>query len=204
MAENNMGRRLQSMQAFMEVAKYLDESPQHVIPILLGASENEIQELKDSHRLWRKMVAHLLNSIVLEITVKVIWELDNNAACPHTHNIRRLYGELEDKSQQELKQIYDDKAALLAGLGGNDKKGRSIRLGELVQLQSLHEALEANEDTIKNFKYDTEFKGKSSAMGSIIWEGDIGWTLPPLSQRIPEALYCYAKNRLQVADQSEE
>ena len=39
-----------------------------------------------------KNVAHMLNAIVLEIAIKVIWELDNNEDCRYTHNICSLFG----------------------------------------------------------------------------------------------------------------
>ena len=38
-----------------------------------------------------------------------------------------------------------------------------MRIGDLVQLQTLRDALVANEDTMKNFKYNVDFNGKSSA-----------------------------------------
>ena len=189
------------MRSCMEVAKYLDESPQHMIPIQVGTSEADIQEMKDKHRLSRKHVAHMLNAVVLEIAIKVIWELDNNQECRYTHDIGALYGELKEDNQRELKEIYNEKATGLDGLEGTDKRGKRIRLGDLVQLQSLQEALAANEGTMRDFKYDAEFKGKSSAMGSVLWDGERLWTLPPITERFPEALYRYTADRVQKAEQ---
>ena len=45
-------------------------------------------------------------------------------------------------------------------------EGKQIRYGELVQFQSWEDTLTANEDVMVNFKYDGEFKGKSTAMGA--------------------------------------
>ena len=111
------------MRYCMDVAKYLDDSPKHLIPLPSGASDADIQEAKDQHRLSRKNVAHMLNAIVLEIAVKVIWELDNNEDCRYTHNIRSLYEELSEKSRLELSNIYDEKLAILSGLEGTSKGG---------------------------------------------------------------------------------
>ena len=192
------------MRYCMDVAKYLDDSPKHLIPLPSGASDADIQEAKDQHRLSRKNVAHMLNAIVLEIAVKVIWELDNNEDCRYTHNIRSLYEELSEKSRLELSNIYDEKLAILSGLEGTSKGGERIRIGDLVQLQSFQDALVANEDTMKNFKYDGDFNGKSSAMGSVIWSKETLWTIPPLNyRRIPEALYHYTMSRVQKANSRE-
>lgn len=205
MEKSRLDSRMSSMRYCMDVAKYLDDSPQHFIPLPSGASDAEIQQARDQHRLSRKNVAHMLNAIVLEIAIKVIWELDNNEDCRYTHNICSLFGELREKSRGELTEIYDGKLAMLARVEGTDKRGQRIKLGDLVQLQSLQEALVANEDTMKNFKYDGDFNGKSSAMGSVIWSNEILWTIPPLSyQRIPEALYHYTMGRVEEASSVED
>ncbi len=143
----------------------------------------------------------MLNAVVLAIATKVLWELDNNLECRHTHNIIALYGELDERSQRDIRTIYDEKLAILAGLEGPDKKGQRMRLGDLVKFQSLREAPKANEATMKNFKYDGEFKGKGSAMGGVIWDSKVFWTLPPLNfVRFPEALCEYTADRVQDAN----
>ena len=64
MDKNRLDARMKSMQSCMEIAKYLDEYPNHVVPIPKDASEADIEEIKDNYRLSRKHVAHLLNAIV--------------------------------------------------------------------------------------------------------------------------------------------
>ena len=148
-----------------------------------------------------KNIAHMLNAIVLEIAIKVIWEIDNNRDCRFTHNIRELYEELADNSKRDISEIYEKKSALLAALEGTGRQGQRIRLGDLVEFQSLQDALEANADTMRNFKYDGEYNGKSSTMGSAIWNDGLLYTMPPLNEeRIPEALYRYTLGRLERAN----
>ena len=200
MNKNRLDARLKSIQSCMEVAKYLDDFPKHGVPIPKDASEADIEEIKDNYRLSRKHVAYLLNAIVFEIAIKVIWELDKNKECRFTHDICALNGELSGDSQRELKEIYEEKTSMLAELKGTDNNGRQTKLADVVKFQSLREALLANEDTMKNFKYDGVFDGKSSSMGSVIWNKDTLWTLPPLNQeRLPEALYHYSMNRVRRA-----
>lgn len=84
--------------------------------------------------------------------------------------------------------------------GQRSFEGKRIRLTDLVQLQSLQEALVANEDTIKNFKYDGNFKGKSSAMSSVIWNSEALWTIPTLNlTRLSEALCQCTIDRVEKA-----
>ena len=85
----------------------------------------------------------MLNAIVLEITIKVIWELDNNRDCKHTHNISKLYKGLKENSRRELEKVYDEQSTLISSLEGTDKKGQRMRIGDLVQLQTLRDALVA-------------------------------------------------------------
>ena len=199
--QSNLDKKMSSLQSFMEVAKYLDDYPNHPIPVRPNVSKSEIEELGHEHRKSRKFVAHILNSIVLEIAIKVIWELDNNAECRHIHDIACLFSELSKKSQEELTEIYDEKVASLASIEGRDQQGKQVLIGDLVLFQTLQEALVANEDTMKNFKYDLIFKGNSSAMGSVIWDDKVFWTFPAQThQRLPEALYQYANNRVQKAN----
>ena len=188
------------MQSCLEAARHLDDCPAYPVKMSTATSPETIQETRDNHRLSRKQIAHMLNAIVLEIAIKVLWELDNNEECGYTHDIGGLYKGLNPKTRQKVKEIYDEKAVSLAGIEGTNKKGKRIRLGDLVRFQSLDEALEANEDTMKNFKYDGEFKGKSSAMGSVIWDVTTLWTMPPMDHaRFPEALYRYTMDRVQNA-----
>lgn len=191
---------MESMRSCLEAARHLDDCPVDPIKVSQMTSPDIIQETKDRHRLSRKHIAHMLNAVVLEIAIKVIWELDHDEECRHIHNIDTLYDELDEESRRELKEIYDEKSAALAGLEGTNKKGQRIRLEDLVQFQSLQDALVANEYTMKHFKYDGGFNGKSSAMGSVIWDKGTLWTIPPLDQmRFPEALYRYVDNRVQKA-----
>ena len=183
----------------MEIAKYLDANPP--FQVLSNDTPQDIEESMDNHRLWRKSVVHMLNSIVFELTIKVIWELDHNQQCRYTHNISSLYSELKEKSRRELRDIYLKKSRQMATLEATDKQGNQTMLGNLVDFQSFEDALASNEDTMKNFKYDGVFKGKSSVMGSVIWNSETIWTLPPLQNPLPETLYYYARDRIQATKQ---
>ena len=198
MNKERLKQRMESMQSSMEIAKYLDESPNHFIPILLGASKDEIEKIKDDHRLSRAKISHFLNSIVLEIAIKIVWELDKGKNCRNTHDIYELYNEIDPISQSDLRNLFYEKARILADIKGKNKEGTQRRLGELVQFQSWKDTLRANRDIMVNFKYDGEFTGNSSAMGTVMWNNhDTLWILPPLKfVRFPEAVYLYTLDRV--------
>ncbi len=190
--------KMSSMKDCMEVARYLDESPQHLVRVPVKSSKDEREEARHRFRVSRKKVSHMLYAMVLELAIKVLAELDNNRECKHNHNIAKLFCELSESSKVDLKRIYDEQVSSLSSNEGKDQKGKSVRLGDLVVFQSLQEALQANEETMKKFKYDGKFKGKSSAMGSVIWDQKVFLALPAsIQRRLPEALYEYVYGRVQ-------
>ena len=197
---NRIEERLKSAEYFLKTAKYLDSDPPVAVP--LNSSSTEVEKIKDKQRWSSSITCHMLYAIIFEISIKIIWELDNNKECRFTHNISELFDELSYDSQQCLGNIFDEKSTAIAQLQGTDKSGNPVRIGDLVEFQSIREALEANEDVMKNFKYETRYNGKSSLMGSVIWSAELVWILPQIGERLPEALYRYVEDRVAEAKQA--
>ena len=194
--------RLKSMRSSMEVAKHLDECPFN--PVRKGTPKEDIECVLDNRRLDRRNISHFLNALVLEIGIKVIWELDNGKECRYTHDIYQLYQELGSSSQSDLKNLFDEKARILADITGEAKDGTRLTIGNLVQFQSWEYTLRANREIMVDFKYDGEFRGKSSAMGSVMWNNETLWVFPRLTFiRFPEAMHQYVHNRIQKIEQIE-
>ena len=195
MGNKHIEERMRAAEAFLEIAKYLASRPPYAAP--LGASATEIENIKDKHIWWRAVTCHMLYAIVFEIAIKMIWTLDNRMDCPYIHDIASLYDQLSDMSRQAIEGIYHDETTAFARIRDEIR----ARFDEDVQFQSLREALIANEDTMKNFKYSNKFEGKSSVLGSVIWVKATLWTLPSLDgARFPEALYRYAADRVEKAN----
>lgn len=191
--------RMSAMQTCIDSARCLNESRVYSIPNTPGALATREEEI-DRQRLSRGKVGHMLCAVALEIAIKVLWELEHRKACRHTHDIKTLYNELNIQSQQQLKKMYDEKMSALAALEGTQKDGKHVRIGEIVQFASLKEALDANEDTMRNFKYDNKFTGKSSAMGIMMWNSQRQYVLPPLQgESFIEALFRYTREQIQNA-----
>ena len=182
---------LNASEAFLGIARYLASRPPYEVP--LGASATATESIKEKHIWWRAVTCHMLYSIVFEAAIKIVWALDYQKDAPHSHNIAGLFGQLSDKSRNAIERIYRDATTAFAQIGGLILE----KFGEEVEFDSLDEALVANEETMKNFKYGNRFQGKSSILGSVVWGRETVWTLPSLEgARFPEALYKYAKDRL--------
>ena len=187
MLNTDLDRKIFMAQSFLDVAAFLEMVPNFA----RGASVEEAQA-DLVYGPWRKKsVIHFLYSIVFEISIKIIWEIEQKENSPHHHNIFRLYKELSSVSQQKISDMYDSQVS-------NMKKLIS-EVPELTNynwdLQSLEDALKVNETVIKNFKYDGEISGKSSVFGSMLWaDGEILTTPQVVAELIifPKALFNYA------------
>ena len=192
MDKNRLNELMKTAEAHLEIAKYLDSRP----PVrAVPGDAKALQEVLDRNTLCGKMVCHLLYAIIFEISIKVIWELDSGTKADQTHDIGKLYKGLEKGSQECVKEIYDDQIAKWAGVEGTMEEKKKT-LGQFVQFSSFYEALEANRDTMVNFKYDTMFKGKSTLIGSAIWDGQTIWALPPGYTSFAARLFNYTEIRV--------
>ena len=183
--------RMCSMKYCADTAKHLASCP--VLPGSISASGVSRDE---EHRLSIRSIAYMLHCIVLELAIKVMWELEKREACKDTHRIDSLYKDLDCTSQSDLRRLFDEKAQLLADSEGT-MEGKQIRYKELIQFQSWEDTLAANRDVMVNFKYDGEFKGKSTAMGGVMWDGETVWALQPINGSFPEAVHRYTMDRVE-------
>ena len=181
--------KLKIAETFMETAEFLEIAPYLAS---IGESKEQIGARKDKQNLERKEVCHFLYAIVFELAIKIIWEIEKEKECRRTHNILDLYKELSFKKQSPIKDLYDNQVSIIKNLEG-ERGGKKIRFKDLADFQSLDEALKSNQDTITNFKYDGQFRGKSSVMGSVIWNNKGIWTLPKGLVVFPKELLKYAR-----------
>ena len=145
-----------------------------------------------------KRACYYHHSIVVEIATKIIWAIDKGEQCEKTHDILRLYKELSIDKQQRIKELYDDQVSAFK-VQGRKGDGSSVHLENLVDLKSLEETMKANENTIRDFKYDGQFHGKSSAIDGIIWrrKWETFWIMPERFVIFPRSLLNYAKENLE-------
>ena len=121
---------------------------------------------------------------------------EKNKVAPRRHDILSLYEDLSDEQQQEIRKIYDRQVFNTEYLI-SQSNGQIDSLGKIVDirptLQLLEDMLKSNQQTMTDFKYDSQFNGKSSALSSIMWYENEIFLLPtPKLTIFPKFLLEYA------------
>ena len=143
-----------------------------------------------------KKACYYHHAIVVEIATKIIWAIDMGAEIRKTHDILSLFKELSSEKQYCIKNLYDNQVSVLK-VKGTKRDGSSVGVDNLVDFQSLEEALQSNYNTMTNFKYDGKFQGKSSAISGVIWSSNRIWVLPENYVTFPENLLAFAREDLE-------
>ena len=110
------------------------------------------------------------------------------------HNIITIFSQLSHETKKSIEDMYQDQTNAFSAIKAT-RHDQGIKLGDIVQLASLEQALESNKETIKNFKYDNKFQGTTSVVGNAIWDDDTIWILPSAHKPFAEALFEFAKKR---------
>ena len=185
--------KLEMAETFMESADFLEQPLYYAAT---GESKEEIETRTDKQRVQKKKMCHFLYAVVFEFAIKIIWEIENGKKCKLTHNILELYKELSCEKQSKIRDLYDMQAAMIRTQEGRQRTGNQIRVNDLTKFQSLEEALEANYDTVTDFKYDGLFQGKSSVIGGVIWNTKGFWVFPKHFVVFPRELLEYARENV--------
>ena len=194
MLKNDLDRKIFMAENLLDAAQLLEATTNAVRADSLEDAKSKLSD----NTFRRKTVTHFLYSMIIEISIKVIWEIEHGKTPAYNHDILIRYNELSQESQQKISDMYDLQVANIKDLisrcnGSIDKGGRIVNI--TLDHQSLEDALEANEQTVKNFKYDGRFNGKSSALCSIMWTDNRIYVLPrSISDAIvfPKSLLDYA------------
>lgn len=94
------------------------------------------------------VTGHYLQAIVLELFIKIFYELDVGKIAPFTHNLPNIFLTLEKETKEFLEEKYEN--------------ARNRRINEFEGIDSditfhpLNEVLAQNEILVKNFKYDAK------------------------------------------------
>lgn len=198
MLQTDLDRKIFMAQSFLDSTILNERTIAFPIEANSVNSPEEVQAKLENIKLGIKHVTHFLYAMVFELSIKIIWEIEHGKEPQHRHNILHLYKQLSQASQQKISDMYDDQVSNMEKLI-SECNGRRNEGGEIVNLnldlQSLEDALEVNEQIVKNFKYDAQLNGKSSVLCSIMWDGDTMWILPRLiadAITFPKALLKYA------------
>ena len=188
-------QKLLMVEAFLESTDLLEKP---LTRIQRNDSKEELGAREEKQRWQKKQVCYFLYAIVFELAIKMIWEVENGNESKHTHDILRIYRQLSHEKQSKIKELYDAQASLV-----RDREihldGNPIHLDEFTEYQSLEDALQANYETVVNFKYDGIYQDKSSVIGSVVWnkERNLYWLLREEYVVFPKALVKYAKEQVE-------
>lgn len=187
--------KLRTAESFLATAELLDSIAGKI------AIEKTYEAAKariENQRNQAKIVCHFLYAVVFEIAIKVIWAIDKEEDCRPTHDIFCLYKELSQEKQSRIKKLYDEQILVVKeNVKGTNDHGLYFRAEDLAEFRSIEEALKYNWDTMTNFKYEGQFRGKSGAISGVIWNTEIHWILPARFVIFPKQLLAYAKENLE-------
>lgn len=112
--------------------------------------------------LRHNVTTHFLQAVILELIIKILFELDNNKAAPFTHNLVKIYRDIRDDTKVVLTKSYNEA-----------RERRRIQFTnakiEDVQFHPLDDVLSNNEKTVKNFKYDAMGVKSNSSVDGVFY-----------------------------------
>ena len=117
---------------------------------LLTAAKRMVRGKKRVPYYYRS-AARLLYAIALEAGLKALWEIDNGQEAPRTHDLSKIFPDLQPDRCEKHRRWY----SLIA-----DNTGSSV---------SLETALKANADMVRDFKYgDYDGETESVVGGEVV------------------------------------
>ena len=99
---------------------------------------------------------YYLGSVILELLIKILYELEFRKQAPFTHNILNIYEQLSTDTKLFVRTKYDE--------ARNRQETIFAKIDNDVSFPPFHQLLESNEDFIKNFKYDAMGSKTNSAV----------------------------------------
>lgn len=193
--KEDLNQKIFMASSFLDSIQLLEKTTNYIF----GNSQEEADQKKVETKRRRKYVLHYLYAIVFELCIKIIWGIEQNKIAPHNHDILSFYRDFSENSKEKLTDLYDKQVVYVKYII-SESKGQVDSIGDTVdlshiQFQSLEEALTANAQIIRDFKYDGELSGKSSVLCSTIYD-DVAkeiYILPKVEMTVfPKSLLDYA------------
>jgi len=168
-----MSKKLHSAELLIEGMEFL-RSPIQSMPMEISQDEEAYQENVDHQRLAKALTSAVLYPIVVELILKHLWEKERKKKFPHIHHLRKLFSGLKEETKQDIKSIYnkccDDYIDVI-------KKTGEVHGNQEIVLATFEEALDWNEEAMRNLKYEMTPHGKCVPTG-VMWNSETLWVLP--------------------------
>ena len=104
--------------------------------------------------LKQRVTNHFLEAMVLELLIKMLFEMDQRQDAPYTHQLPKIYEKLNKATQAVIEESYDK-------VRHRTQKMFSRSQIPDVIIHPLDTILKENEKLVKNFKYDAQATGSN-------------------------------------------
>ncbi len=110
---------------------------------------------KNKHNLITIIFLHFN---ILELIIKIVYEIDKDKIAPYTHNIFKIYNDLSERYQKYLENEFEK----------INIKSKKILTSTNIKYNSFKDVLKSNENNIKNFKYTSKISENTTLLFSYI------------------------------------
>ena len=147
----------------------------------------------DDIRISKSLVCHFLYAIVVELSMKAIYEKHCRSIPDRTHKITGIYQKLPENIKRTIKSIYEDTVTDWKQVKGQ-RDDTSFTIGERFHFLTFDDALANNEKLMTSFKYDGLLHTDiSPIISTIIRDDDSIYVIPrksfaPFAQRLFDAI----------------
>ena len=110
---------------------------------------------------------YFLSSVILELFIKILYEIEFKEQAPFTHNILKIYEQLSTDTKILVRTKYDE--------ARERREAIFKKVDNTVSFPPIHKLLESNEDFVKNFKYDAMASKTNSAIDGKFYDELFGF-----------------------------
>lgn len=112
--------------------------------------------------LMHGVTGYYLRSIILELFVKILYELDLKKQAPSIHNVLKIFNQLKEDTKSIVVSKYDE---------ARERKVQIFKtVDPSVTFPSFQEVLSTNEAVVKNFKYDAMGAKSNSPVDGVFYQ----------------------------------
>ena len=152
--------------------------PSDLIPVSKAAVDaaSTPDEALERQKYGMALTCAVIYPIVVELVLKHIWEQEQGKTAKRSHNVKSLFVQLRPKTRDDVEVLYDQccQAYKSAIALGQQQYGAEI---VAVDMANLEKALQWNEESVKNLKYEMALHGQTVPTG-VIWSSKSVWVVP--------------------------
>ena len=125
-----------------------------LLPVSLRSIQDaagSVRVATDDQRLGNALTSVGIYAIVVELVVKHLWEKEFAKAAKPTHNVHKLFLELQSDTKDAVKPLYDECSGAYKAAMQEGQKQLGVDVVS-VDMATLEDALDWNSNAIRNFR----------------------------------------------------